>query len=102
MRTDRPEKHLGDKVKRKAAVKSSLKVVRVLSEIDQTMLKRYQLPSTCPVCGQPVVKPRGSKPSPAASTALAQPFWRGRCVTGPVGARWILAGLGDRLGAAVD
>ncbi len=51
--------HLGDTVIVRKAGEIIPEVVRVLSELRPENAQRYQLPSTCPVCGQPVVKPEG-------------------------------------------
>ena len=51
--------HLGDTVIVRKAGEIIPEVVRVLSELRPDNAQRYQLPSTCPVCGQPVVKPEG-------------------------------------------
>ncbi|MGI8935896.1 MAG: NAD-dependent DNA ligase LigA [Phormidesmis sp.] len=51
--------HLGDTVIVRKAGEIIPEVVRVLSELRPDNAQRYRLPSTCPVCGQPVVKPEG-------------------------------------------
>ncbi len=51
--------HLGDTVVVRKAGEIIPEVVRVLSELRPDNAQRYRLPSTCPVCGQPVVKPEG-------------------------------------------
>ncbi|WP_121968179.1 NAD-dependent DNA ligase LigA [Leptolyngbya sp. BC1307] len=51
--------HLGDTVIVRKAGEIIPEVVRVLSELRPDNAQLYRLPSTCPVCGQPVVKPEG-------------------------------------------
>lgn len=51
--------HLGDTVIVRKAGEIIPEVVRVLSELRPEGARAYQLPTTCPVCGQPVVKPEG-------------------------------------------
>jgi DNA ligase (NAD+) len=51
--------HIGDTVIVRKAGEIIPEVVRVIAELRPAEAKRYQLPTTCPVCDQPVVKPEG-------------------------------------------
>ncbi|MEL6601847.1 MAG: NAD-dependent DNA ligase LigA [Cyanobacteria bacterium J06614_10] len=51
--------HLGDTVIVRKAGEIIPEVVRVLAELRPEGAQAYQLPATCPECGQPVVKPEG-------------------------------------------
>ncbi|MEO1591533.1 MAG: NAD-dependent DNA ligase LigA [Cyanobacteria bacterium J06632_22] len=51
--------HLGDTVIVRKAGEIIPEVVRVLPELRPEGAQPYHLPSTCPECGQPVVKPEG-------------------------------------------
>ncbi|MEO1393635.1 MAG: NAD-dependent DNA ligase LigA [Cyanobacteria bacterium J06634_5] len=51
--------HLGDTVIVRKAGEIIPEVVRVITELRPKDAPAYQLPSTCPVCSQPVVKPEG-------------------------------------------
>jgi len=51
--------HLGDTVIVRKAGEIIPEVVRVLPDLRPKGAKAYQLPTTCPECGQPVVKPEG-------------------------------------------
>ncbi|MGB3294281.1 MAG: NAD-dependent DNA ligase LigA [Phormidesmis sp.] len=51
--------HLGDTVIVRKAGEIIPEVVRVLSELRPAGAPAYRLPTTCPVCDQPVVKPEG-------------------------------------------
>ncbi|EDX84951.1 DNA ligase, NAD-dependent [Synechococcus sp. PCC 7335] len=51
--------HLGDTVVVRKAGEIIPEVVRVLSDLRPKGAKAYQLPTNCPVCDQPVVKPEG-------------------------------------------
>ncbi|MEO0770107.1 MAG: NAD-dependent DNA ligase LigA [Cyanobacteria bacterium J06649_4] len=51
--------HLGDTVIVRKAGEIIPEVVRVLPDLRPAGAKAYHLPSTCPECGQPVVKPEG-------------------------------------------
>ena len=51
--------HIGDTVIVRKAGEIIPEVVRVLAELRPEGAALYRLPQTCPVCGQPVVKPEG-------------------------------------------
>ncbi|MEL6939527.1 MAG: NAD-dependent DNA ligase LigA [Cyanobacteria bacterium J06598_1] len=51
--------HIGDTVIVRKAGEIIPEVVRVLPDLRPAGAKAYHLPTTCPVCGQPVVKPEG-------------------------------------------
>lgn len=51
--------HLGDTVIVRKAGEIIPEVVRVIKDLRPKNAKIYRLPKTCPVCGQPVVKPEG-------------------------------------------
>jgi DNA ligase (NAD+) len=51
--------HLGDTVIVRKAGEIIPEVVRVLPELRPADAQRYQLPSHCPACGEPVVRPEG-------------------------------------------
>ncbi len=51
--------HIGDTVIVRKAGEIIPEVVRVLADLRPVGAVLYQLPPTCPVCGQPVVKPEG-------------------------------------------
>ncbi|MEL7225136.1 MAG: NAD-dependent DNA ligase LigA, partial [Cyanobacteria bacterium J06576_12] len=51
--------HLGDTVIVRKAGEIIPEVVKVLPELRPVGAKAYHLPTTCPVCSQPVVKPEG-------------------------------------------
>ena len=51
--------HLGDTVIVRKAGEIIPEVVRVLPDLRPADAKAYHLPTACPVCGQPVVKPEG-------------------------------------------
>jgi DNA ligase (NAD+) len=51
--------HLGDTVVVRKAGEIIPEVVRVLSELRPVGAVRFQMPSHCPVCGEPVIRPEG-------------------------------------------
>lgn len=51
--------HIGDTVIVRKAGEIIPEVVRVIAELRPAGAKAYRLPTTCPACGQPVVKPEG-------------------------------------------
>ncbi|MEM1168135.1 MAG: NAD-dependent DNA ligase LigA [Cyanobacteria bacterium P01_H01_bin.35] len=50
--------HIGDTVIVRKAGEIIPEVVRVLPELRSTKAKRFQMPTQCPECSQPVIKPR--------------------------------------------
>jgi DNA ligase (NAD+) len=51
--------HIGDTVIVRKAGEIIPEVVRVLPELRPQHAQRFQMPSNCPVCGQPVIRPAG-------------------------------------------
>ena len=89
---------IGDTVVVRRAGDVIPEVVRYLPEKRPDDARRIVMPSTCPVCGSPVVREPKTRPStsaPAACSSAARSARNGSCIS-PAGAPWTSKGSARR------